>query len=84
MVELLRGQWKDLSDIFERYSIMYMEGLLIVPVIMFAFFYPLEVMMAVAGVLVVALLAFEIFEWVKHHPRQRHHHRHASSFRYPL
>ena len=83
MVEFLRGQWKDLTDMLSHYSIMYMEGLLLVPVVMFALFYPLEVLMWVGVVLLVGLVAFETFEWFRYHPRQNRH-KHASSLRYPL
>ena len=47
MVQFLRGQWKDLREVLDHYSIMYMEGLLVVPVVMAALFYPLEVLMGV-------------------------------------
>ena len=83
MVEFLRGQWKDLREVLDHYSIVYMEGLLLVPVVMAALFYPLEVLMGVVGALLVGLVAFETFEWFRYHPRQ-HRHKHASSYRYPL
>ena len=82
MVQFLRGQWKDLTDMVDDYSILYMEGLLLVPVVMFALFYPLEVLTAVGVVLLVGLVAFETFEWFRYHPRQ-HRIKHTSSVRYP-
>ena len=83
MVQFLRGQWKDLTDVLDHYSIMYMEGLLLVPVVMFALFYPLETLMSVGVVLLVGLVAFETFEWVRYHRRHQRA-KHASSFRHPL
>ena len=83
MVEFLRGQWKDLTDMLSHYSIMYMEGLLLVPVVMAALFYPLAVLMWVGVVLLVGLVAFETFEWFRYH-RRHHRAKHASSFRHPL
>jgi hypothetical protein len=82
MVEFLRGQWKDLREVLDHYSIVYMEGLLLVPVVMAALFYPFEVLMGVVGALLVGLAAFEAFEWFRYHPRRRH--KHVSTFRYPL
>ena len=82
MVQFLRGQWKDLREVLDHYSIMYMEGLLVVPVVMAALFYPLEVLMGVVVALLISLAAFETFEWVRYHPRRRP--KHVSSFRYPL
>ncbi len=38
---------------------MYMEGLLLVPVVMAALFYPLEVLIGVAVVLMAGLAVFE-------------------------
>ena len=84
MVQFLRGQWKDLTDMLDRYSIMYMEGLLLVPVVMFALFYPLQTLMSVGAVLLVALVAFEIFEWVHHHSHHARQRRSSSSSHYPL
>ena len=82
MVQFLRGQWKDLTDMLDHYSIMYMEGLLLVPVVMAALFYPLAVFIGIGIALLVGLAAFETFEWVRYHPRRRP--KHVSSFRYPL
>ena len=85
MVEFLRGQWKDLKEMVDGYSIMLMEGLLIVPVIMAALFYPFEVLVGVGVVLLVALAVFETIEWIRYHP-----HRHVESrpqpprWRFPL
>jgi hypothetical protein len=82
MAEFLRGQWKDLTNMIDPFSIMLMEGFFVVPLVMAALFYPLEVLMGVVAVLLIGLAAFETIEWIRHHPRRRH--KHASSFRYPL
>jgi hypothetical protein len=84
MVEFIRGQWKDLTNMIDPFSIMLMEGFFVVPLVMAALFYPLEVLMGVVAVLLVGLAVFETIEWVRHHPRQHPRHKHASSFRYPL
>ena len=84
MVQFFRGQWKDLTDMLDRYSIMYMEGLLLVPVVMFALFYPIQTLIGVGAVLLVAVVAFEIFEWVQHHPHHPRPRPSSSSWHYPL
>jgi hypothetical protein len=85
MVEFLRGQWKDLKEMVDGYSIMLMEGLLIVPVIMAALFYPVEVLVGVGVVLLVALVVFEAIEWVRYHPhRHAESHPHPPRWRFPL
>ena len=77
MVEFLRGQWKDLTNMVDPFSIMLMEGFFVVPLVMAAMFYPLETLLGTIAVLLVGLAVFETVEWVRHHPhhpRQRHHH----------
>jgi|SwirhirootsSR3_FD_contig_111_73845_length_353_multi_3_in_0_out_0_1 hypothetical protein len=76
MVEFLRGQWKDLTNMVDPFSIMLMEGFFIVPLVMAAMFYPLEVLIGVVAVLLMGLALFETVEWVRHHPhhpKPRHH-----------
>ena len=38
MVEFLRGQWKDLTNMIDPFSIMLMEGFFVVPLVMAALF----------------------------------------------
>jgi uncharacterized membrane protein YfcA len=45
-----------------------MDGLLLVPLIMAAFFYPIQVLVGVGAALVVAIAAYEcVALWRKHH-----------------
>ncbi|HEV8396297.1 MAG TPA: hypothetical protein VGQ37_18580 [Vicinamibacterales bacterium] len=83
MVEFLRGQWKDLTNMIDPFSIMLMEGFFVVPLVMAALFYPLEVLIGVVAVLLVGLAIFETIEWMRHHP---HHakHRDTSGWHLPL
>ena len=69
MLELLRGQWKELTSIVDPFSIMAMEGLLLVPLLMAALFYPVEVLVGTAIVLLIFLAMFEVVLYVRHHPR---------------
>ena len=64
MLELVRGQWKELTSIVDRFSIMAMEGLLLVPLLMAALFYPVEVLVGTGVVLLVCLAMFEVILYV--------------------
>jgi hypothetical protein len=69
MLELLRGQWKELTSMVDGFSIMAMEGLLLVPLVMAALFYPVEVLIGTGVVLLICVATFEVVLYVKHHPR---------------
>jgi hypothetical protein len=84
MVEFIRGQWKDLTDMVDPFSIMLMEGFFLVPLMMAAMFWPLKVLMGTAAVLLFGLVVFEAIEWVRHHPHHPRPHRHASGWHLPL
>jgi hypothetical protein len=69
MLELLRGQWKELTSMVDPFSIMAMEGLLLVPLLMAALFYPVEVLVGTGVVLLIIVAMFEVVLYVRHHPR---------------
>jgi hypothetical protein len=71
MKEFLRGQWSELKEMTDEFSIVYMEGLLLVPLGMAAMFWPMQVLIGVGIGLGVSLAAFETAVFVRHH-----HHRH--------
>ncbi len=72
MVKFLRGQWNEFTEMVDGYSIMLMEGLLVVPVVMAFMFYPVQVLIALAIALVVSVAIFEAAVYVRHHPHHRH------------
>ena len=50
-------------------SLLLMDGLILIPVVMFAFFYPLQTLMWVGGVLLVVAVLYEsVVIWRKRHP----------------
>jgi hypothetical protein len=50
-------------------SLLLMNALILVPIIMFAFFYPVEVALWVGGVLLVLFAIYEsVVIWKKRHP----------------
>ena len=69
MIELVRSQWKELTSMVDGFSIMAMEGLLLVPLMMAALFYPVEVLVWTGVVLLVCLAMFEVLLYIRHHPR---------------
>jgi len=84
MVEFLRGQWKDLTNMIDPFSIMLMEGFFVVPLVMAALFYPLEVLIGVVAVLLLGLAVFETIEWMRHHPHHAKHRRADTGWHLPL
>jgi hypothetical protein len=69
MFKLLRQYWDDLVSYDGGMALLMMDGLLLVPLIMAAFFYPLEVGIAVVAVLVVTFAVYEgVSMWRKRHP----------------
>ena len=84
MVEFLRGQWKDLTNMIDPFSIMLMEGFFVVPLVMAALFYPLQVLIGVVAVLLLGLAVFETIEWMRHHPHHAKHRRPDTGWHLPL
>ena len=84
MVDFLRGQWKDLTNMIDPFSIMLMEGFFVVPLVMAALFYPLEVLIGVVAVLLLGLAVFETIEWMRHHPHHAKHRPPDTSWHLPL
>ena len=69
MVSWMRRCWQDNVSYEGGLSLMWMEGLLLIPFIMAAFFYPVEALIAAA---VMLLLSFAVYEscviWKRRHP----------------
>jgi len=69
MLALLRRYWNELVSYDGGFSLLMMDGLLAVPLIMAAFFYPLQVLGFVVGIVVVSLAGYEGYViWRKRHP----------------
>lgn len=70
MFTLLRRYWKEMVSYDGGMSLLLMDALLLVPLIMAAFFYPIQVLVGVGVALLVALAAFEgVALWRRHHHR---------------
>lgn len=75
MLTLLRRYWSELVSYDGGVSLLYVDGLLLIPLIFAAFFYPIQVLMIVGAVLVLTVVAYEgVVLWRKRHP---HHPPHA-------
>ncbi len=69
MISLLRQHWNELVSYEGGFSLLMMDGLLAVPLIMAAFFYPMQVLGVVVVLLVVSLAGYEGYViWRKRHP----------------
>jgi hypothetical protein len=69
MITLLRRYWNDLVSYDGGFSLVMMNGLLAIPLIFAAFFYPLQVLALVVVLAVVSLGGYEGYIiWRKKHP----------------
>ncbi len=70
MLAMLRRYWDERVSYEGGLALLWMDGLLLIPLIMAAFFYPLEALIAVGVVLLISLLAYEGYVvWHKRHSR---------------
>ena len=69
MISLFRRYWNDLVSTEGGLSLLWMDGLLLIPLVMAAFFYPIEALAAVGAVVVLSLVCYEGYVlWRKRHP----------------
>jgi hypothetical protein len=69
MISLLRRYWNELVSYDGGFALLMMDGLLVVPLIMAAFFYPLQVLAVLAALAAVSLAGYEGYViWRKRHP----------------
>lgn len=69
MLSWLRRYWDDRVSYEGGLSLLWMDGLLLVPLIMAAFFYPFEALIGVGVLLLVSLVGYEGYiVWRKRHP----------------
>ena len=73
MLSWLRNLWSERVSYDGGFSLMWMDGLLLIPLIMAAFFYPLEALITAGMLLLVTFLVYEgVVIWKRHritHPR---------------
>ena len=69
MISLFRRYWDDLVSVEGGLSLLWMDGLLLIPLIMAAFFYPVGAAITAGALLVVSLAGYEGWVlWRKRHP----------------
>ena len=69
MLKLLRRYWDEMISYEGGMSLLMMNGLLLVPLVFAAFFYPVQVLLLVGVVLVLSFAVYEgVYIWRKHHP----------------
>jgi hypothetical protein len=68
VLTLLRRYWSELVSYDGGMSLLMIDGLLLIPLVFAAFFYPIQVLIGVGAVLVVTIAAYEcVALWRKHH-----------------
>jgi len=68
VLTLLRRYWGEMVSYDGGMSLLLMDGLLLVPLVMAAFFYPMQVLVGVGALLVLTVAAYEcVALWRKHH-----------------
>lgn len=73
MLSWLRNLWSERVSYEGGLSLMWLDGLLLIPLIMAAFFYPVEALITAGALLLVTFLIYEgVVYWKRHqvpHPR---------------
>jgi hypothetical protein len=73
VVTLLRRYWGEMVSYDGGMSLLLMDGLLLVPLVMAAFFYPIQVLIGVGALLIVTVIVYEcVALWRKHHQHTPH------------
>lgn len=73
MLSWMRRCWQDNVSYEGGLSLVYMDGLLLIPFIMAAFFYPLEALLAAGALLIVTFAVYEsCVIWRRRHPHPPH------------
>jgi len=70
MLSWIRQRWQDNVSYEGGLSLVYMDGLLLIPFAMAAFFYPLEALIGAAALLIVSFAVYEsVVIWRRRHPQ---------------
>jgi hypothetical protein len=70
VLSALRRYWDDRISYEGGLALLWMDGLLLIPFIMAAFFYPVEALIAAGAVILLSLAAYEGYVlWRKRHHR---------------
>jgi hypothetical protein len=69
VLALFRRYWDERVSYEGGMALLWMDGLLLIPLIMAAFFYPVEALIAIGAVLLLSLAVYEGYVlWRKRHP----------------
>ena len=68
MLSWLRNVWTERVSYEGGLSLLWMDGLLLIPLMMAAFFYPMEALVAAGALLLVTFVIYEgVVFWRRHH-----------------
>jgi len=69
----MRRCWQDNVSYEGGYALLWMDGLLLIPLVMAAFFYPIEALIAAGAVLLLSLGVYEsCVIWKRRHAPHTH------------
>ena len=69
MISWMQRCWQDNVSYEGGLALMWMDGLLLIPFVMAAFFYPLEALLGAAALVVVSFAVYEsCVIWRRRHP----------------
>ena len=73
MLSWIRRRWQDNVSYEGGLWLIWMDGLLLIPFVMAAFFYPVQALLAAAALLLVSFAVYEsCVIWKRRHPSVRH------------
>ena len=73
MWQLVRRNWNDLVSMEGGFALMWIDGLLFIPLAMAAFFYPIQAAEIAGAVVILTIAGYEGWAiWRKRHPNSTH------------
>ena len=67
MVESVRDYWTNHISADGGLSLLALDGILLIPVVFFMFFYPVAMLIAIGSVLLLAFVGYEIVHFSRTH-----------------
>ena len=68
MISWLRSLWSERVSYEGGLTLVWMDGLLLIPLVMAAFFYPVQALLSAGALLLVTFVIYEgVVLWKRHH-----------------
>ncbi len=73
MFSLVRRYWNDLVSTEGGFALLWIDGLLFIPLVMAAFFFPVQAAQVAGVAVIITIAGYEGWRlWRKRHPRNTH------------